>query len=100
MVIRDALRGVVLWHKYVTYETIAQYVEGVDWLRSITNNHQAKVSTTVSGIHLYGHFLVLCNLGDISHTFKIAADGSLVNTILDGKLFYGLLPVYIIGDYL
>lgn len=35
-----------------------------------------------------------------SHTFKIAADGSFVNTILDGKLFYGLLPVYIIGDYL
>ena len=41
MVIRDALRGVVLWHKYVTYETIAQYVEGVDWLRS-------------NGFHIYG----------------------------------------------
>ena len=34
MVIRDALRGNVLWHKYVRHETIAQYVEGVNWLRS------------------------------------------------------------------
>ena len=34
MVIRDALRGNILWHKYVRHETIAQYVEGVDWLRS------------------------------------------------------------------
>lgn len=33
MVIRDALRGNVLWHKYVHHETIAQYVEGVDWLK-------------------------------------------------------------------
>lgn len=30
MVIRDALRGNVLWHKYVRHETIAQYIEGVD----------------------------------------------------------------------
>ena len=34
MIIRDALRGNVLWHKYVRHETIAQYVEGVDWLKS------------------------------------------------------------------
>lgn len=34
MVIRDALRGKVLWHKYVTHETIAQYVEGVSWLKN------------------------------------------------------------------
>ena len=34
MVIRDALRGRVLWRKYVTHETIADYMEGVDWLRS------------------------------------------------------------------
>ena len=33
MVIRDALRGKVPWHKYVHHETIAQYVEGVDWLK-------------------------------------------------------------------
>ena len=33
MVIRDAVRGKVLWHKYVHHETIAQYVEGVDWLK-------------------------------------------------------------------
>lgn len=34
MIIRDALRGNVLWHKYVRHETIAQYVEGVDGLKS------------------------------------------------------------------
>lgn len=34
MVIKDALRKKVLWHKYVRHETIAQYVEGVEWLRS------------------------------------------------------------------
>lgn len=33
MVIRDALRGKVLWHKYVHHGTIAQYAEGVDWLK-------------------------------------------------------------------
>ena len=33
MVIRDALRGNVR-HKYVRHETVAQYVEGVNWLRS------------------------------------------------------------------
>ena len=34
MVIKDALRGVVLWHKYVRHETVAQYVEGIEWLKS------------------------------------------------------------------
>ena len=34
MVIRDALRGNVLWHQYVRHETISQYMEGVEWLRS------------------------------------------------------------------
>ena len=34
MVIRDAVRGRVLWRKYVTHETIADYLEGVDWLKS------------------------------------------------------------------
>ena len=34
MVIRDALRGRVLWHKYVTHETVADYMEGIDWLKS------------------------------------------------------------------
>ena len=33
MVIKDAVRGRILWHKYVHHETIAQYVEGVDWLK-------------------------------------------------------------------
>lgn len=32
MVIKDALRNKILWHKYVTHETIADYVEGIAWL--------------------------------------------------------------------
>ena len=34
MVIKDALRNKVLWHKYVYYETIGQYMEGISWLES------------------------------------------------------------------
>ena len=34
MVIKDALRNKVLWHKYVRGETIAQYMEGISWLKS------------------------------------------------------------------
>jgi hypothetical protein len=34
MVIKDALRNKVLWHKYVNNETIAQYLEGISWLKS------------------------------------------------------------------
>lgn len=33
MVIKDALRNVVLWHKYVRHESIALYLEGVTWLK-------------------------------------------------------------------
>ena len=34
MVIKDALRNKVLWHKYVYNETIGQYIEGISWLKS------------------------------------------------------------------
>ena len=34
MIIRDAIRGRVLWRKYVTHETIADYMEGVSWLKA------------------------------------------------------------------
>lgn len=34
MVIKDALRNKILWHKYVRNETISQYMEGISWLRS------------------------------------------------------------------
>lgn len=34
MVIRDALRGNILWRKYVTHETIADYMDGITWLKS------------------------------------------------------------------
>lgn len=33
MVIKDALRNKILWHKYVRNETIAQYIEGISWLK-------------------------------------------------------------------
>ena len=32
MVIKDALRGKILWHKYVRNETVTGYVQGVEWL--------------------------------------------------------------------
>ena len=32
MVIKDSLRKRILWRKYVTHETIADYLEGVAWL--------------------------------------------------------------------
>ena len=32
MVIKDSLRKKILWRKYVTHETIADYLEGVTWL--------------------------------------------------------------------
>ncbi len=35
MVIKDALRNKILWRKYVTHETIADYMEGVQWLKSL-----------------------------------------------------------------
>lgn len=34
MVIKDALRNKILWRKYVRHETIADYMEGIEWLRS------------------------------------------------------------------
>ena len=34
MVIKDVLRKKILWRKYVTHETIADYLEGVWWLRA------------------------------------------------------------------
>lgn len=33
MVIKDALRNKILWHKYVRNETISQYMEGISWLK-------------------------------------------------------------------
>lgn len=33
MVIKDAYRNKILWRRYVKYETIADYLEGIDWLR-------------------------------------------------------------------
>ena len=33
MAIKDALRKKILWHRYVTHETIADYLDGVRWLK-------------------------------------------------------------------
>lgn len=33
MVIKDALRNKILWRKYVRYESIKDYLEGVEWLK-------------------------------------------------------------------
>ena len=34
MVIKDAIRGKILWHKHVKHETIALYLEGIEWLEN------------------------------------------------------------------
>lgn len=34
LVIKDALRNKILWRKYVKHETIADYTEGVEWLKN------------------------------------------------------------------
>lgn len=34
MVIKDAFRNKILWYKFVRYETIADYVEGIEWLKT------------------------------------------------------------------
>ena len=34
MVIKDALRNRILWRKYVPHETVADYMEGIGWLKS------------------------------------------------------------------
>lgn len=62
MVIRDALRGKVLWHKYVKQETIADYIEGVHWLEQ----HHFKIyGVVIDGIRgldkaLYPYPVQLC----------------------------------------
>lgn len=34
MVIKDAIRSKILWHKHVKHETIALYLEGIEWLEN------------------------------------------------------------------
>ena len=33
MVIKDATRGKILWHKHVRHETVALYMQGIEWLQ-------------------------------------------------------------------
>lgn len=62
MAIRDALRGKVLWRKYVVHETIADYMEGVHWLEK---NHFKIYGVVIDGIKgldkaLYPYPVQLC----------------------------------------
>ena len=47
MVIRDALCGKVLWRKYVTHETIADYMDGIQWLEK---NHFKIYGVVIDGM--------------------------------------------------
>lgn len=33
MVIKDSFRNKILWYKFVYYETVSDYLEGIEWLR-------------------------------------------------------------------
>lgn len=62
MAIRDALRGKVLWRKYVTHETIADYMEGIHWLEK---NHFKIYGVVIDGMKglaraLYPYPVQLC----------------------------------------
>lgn len=50
MVIKDALRNKVLWRKYVTHETIADYMEGVQWLKSLNIKIYGVVINGIRGL--------------------------------------------------
>lgn len=34
MVIKDTFRNKILWYKFVRHETVADYIEGIEWLRA------------------------------------------------------------------
>lgn len=34
MIIKDAFRNKILWHKFVRDESVSDYIDGIDWLRS------------------------------------------------------------------
>ena len=62
MAIRDALRSKVLWRKYVTHETIADYMEGIHWLEK---NHFKIYGVVIDGMKgldksLYPYPVQLC----------------------------------------
>lgn len=67
MVIKDSLRKKILWRKYVTHETIADYLEGVQWLK----NHEFKIyGVVIDGLRglaqsLRGYPVQLCQFHQI-----------------------------------
>jgi len=62
MVIRDATRGRVLWRKYVTHETIADYMEGIAWLKKHSFKIYGVVIDGMKGLAkaLYPYPVQLC----------------------------------------
>lgn len=50
MVIKDALRNKILWHKYVQNETISDYLEGITWLRAYEFKIYGIVCDGLSGL--------------------------------------------------
>lgn len=57
MVIKDALRKKILWRKYVRHETIASYMEGVEWLK---DNDFKIYGVVIDGIRGLAQALCLC----------------------------------------
>ena len=66
MVIRDAVRGKILWHKYVKHETIADYLEGVDWLEKNGFTVYGIVCDGLRGLFHCLLFCVLCSKASLS----------------------------------
>lgn len=66
----------------------------------IADDHQSEPTPPIGRIHLDAHLLVFGYLQDMMHALQIAADGLLVDTILEGKLTQCLLALHIVCYYL
>jgi len=66
----------------------------------IFNNHKSKAPSPICRIHLDYNVLVFRYLLDIPHPLEGSTDGAMANPILQLKLRYCLLPLYVVGDYL
>lgn len=51
MAIKDSVRKKILWHKYVSHETISAYMEGVTWLRDQGFKIYGVVIDGLQGLH-------------------------------------------------
>ena len=50
MVIKDAFRNKIIWYKFVRHETISDYMEGIEWLRSHDFNIYGIVCDGLKGL--------------------------------------------------